>query len=162
MSEALQIDRFRTWHQRARRAARPRLDLVCLGSEYDIAHICRLWQRVMTYRIDCMPENTNILWCLSDVLTSGYRDPAVHRDSGMVSIARRHVSEFRTQIDWLWDHLCDEHADDLYELVDQEWQRVEGAAAPIVRLEDSQRAIEIIDALYESWADNVVKIREDA
>lgn len=157
------IERFPTWSTRARRPAAPRVDWVSLGSEYDIAHVVRLWQLVMRFRIESLPDDESVMWQLADSLR-GRRGDAVRILEGIVSIDRRHLKEFRDQLDWLWEHLADEHGDQRYAWCRDvgEWLRMPTEQPPITDLEDARRAVEIIDDLMDVAADNVVKILEDA
>ncbi|MDR6663999.1 hypothetical protein [Rhizobium sp. 1399] len=165
MSAAIQIERLHNpaWNSRFRpRPSEMKLDVVRLGSEYDIAHICRVWQRVMLFKFDCLPDDLDVMWSLADVLLGNFSRPGVYVSEAVVSIDRKLIEEFRQQVDFIWDHLCEEHNDDLYELVGDNWERIEGVRAPIVSIEDANRAHDIIMALYPSWAENVVQIRESA
>jgi hypothetical protein len=164
MHAAINIERFPEWASRRRRAQRPAIDWVSLGSEYDIGHIVRLWQRVMCFHIDELPDDESVMWQLADKL-QGRRSDIVKIQGAIVSIDRRHIVDFREGIDYLWDHLCEEHADDLYEnhgtQGEPEWIRLKTATPPITTLEDSQRAHDIIKALYGGWVSNVAILRED-
>lgn len=160
------IDRFpphEYFHLRRRPVTR--VDWVSLGSEYDIAHIVRLWQQVMRFRIADLPEDESIMWQLSDKL-GGRRSDIVRIQDAVVSIDRRHIRDFRAAMDWLWDEICADHPEDLYEdhgtVEEPAWIRKDDAPTPMTALEDSQRAIEIIEALRDGWVDNVIKIWEDA
>ncbi len=144
------------------RPSRPKLDTVRLGSEYDIAHVCRVWQRIMRFRLDCLPDDLDVMWSLSDVLLGNCNRPGVYVFGAVVSVDRKLMNEFRQQIDFLWDHLCEEHHDDLYELVGGNWERLEGARAPIISIEDANRAYDIVRVLYPAWAEQVVKSVEVA
>ncbi|CUW87538.1 hypothetical protein [Agrobacterium genomosp. 2] len=157
------IDRFPSWSTRARRPAAPRVDWVSLGSEYDIAHVVRLWQLVMRFRIESLPDDESVMWQLADGLR-GRRGDAVRIREGIVSIDRRHLKEFRDAIDWLWDHLADEHGDQRYAWCRDvgQWLRMPTEQPPITNLEDARRAVEIIDDLMDVAADNVIKLWEDA
>lgn len=158
-----QIERFPTWASRARSVAVPRTEWVSLGSEYDIAHFARLWQLVMRFRLDDLPDDESIMWQLADKLR-GRRSDIVRIQEATVSIDRRHLKGFRDQIDWLWDHLADEHGDHRYAWCRDlgDWIRIESEQPPITSLEDARRAIDIIRVLDELVADNVVKLWEDA
>ncbi|UFS81531.1 MULTISPECIES: hypothetical protein [Rhizobium] len=168
MSPAIQIERFpTTWENRFRpRPSRPKLDVVRLGSEYDTAHICRVWQRIMRFRLDCLPEDLDVMWSLSDVLLGHCSRPGVSVFEGVVSIDSKLVKEFLDQIDFIWEHLCDEHHDRFYvnhgTKNKPKWKRRLDAPEPIVSLEDSYRAHDIMEALHPSWVDNVVKFVEAA
>lgn len=160
------IDRFPSHHYfHLRHRAAPRVDWVSLGSEYDIAHIVRLWQQVMRFRIADLPEDESIMWQLADKL-GGRRSDIVRIQDAVVSIERRHMAAFREAMGWLWDEICADHPEDYYEDHGTEeepiWIRVDDAPAAMTDLEDSQRAIEIIEALRDGWVDNVVKLWEDA
>lgn len=157
------IERFPTWATRARQTAAPRTDWVSLGAEYDIAHVVRLWQLVMRFRIDDLPEDESVMWHLADKLR-GRRSDIVRIQEADVAIDRRHLKDFRDQIDWLWDHLADEHGDHRYAWCRDvgEWIRIETEQPPITSLEDARRAIDIMGVLDELVADNVVKLWEDA
>lgn len=157
------VERFPTWSSRARRLAAPRIDWVSLGSEYNIAHVTRLWQLVMRFRIESLPDDESFMWQLSDALR-GRRGDAVRIREGIVSIDRRHLNDFRDQIDWLWEHLADEHDDHRYAWCRDvgQWLRIPTEQPPITDLEDARRAVEIIDDLMDVAADNVVKVWEDA
>jgi hypothetical protein len=156
---ALNIEHFPDWSSRPHRAAETKVDRVTLGSEYDISHVFRLWQRVMRYNIQDLPEDESVMWQLVDKL-GGRRSDIVLIHDGIVSIDRCHMGDFRDGLDWLLDHLCDEHGDHRYAWFRDvgDWVRVETAAPPITDLEDARRAIEIIDCLTELAADNVVKL----
>lgn len=159
------IERFPDWAVAAQRTRQPKIDWIELGSEYDIGHIVRLWQRVMRFHIDQLPDDESIMWQLADKL-QGHRSDIVRIQDAIVSIDSRHMADLRAGMDYLWDHLCEEHADDLYENHGTEdepmWLRIETAAPPITNLEDSQRAHDIIKALYGGWTDKVVYLRGEA
>ena len=157
------VERFPNWSTRARSLTVPRTDWVSLGSEYDIGHVVRLWQLVMRFRIDDLPEDESVMWQLADKL-KGRRSDIVRIQDAVVSIDRRHLKDFRDQIDWLWDHLADEHGDHRYAWCRDvgEWIRIETEQPPITDLEDARRAIDIIAALDELVADNVIRLWEDA
>lgn len=53
------------------------------------------------------------MWQLADAL-HGRRSDVVRIREDLVSIDRRHLKDFRDQIDWLWEHLADEHGDQRY------------------------------------------------
>lgn len=160
---ALNIEYFPRWDSRPHRAAAQKIDWIQLGSEYDIAHINRLWQRVMCFNLQDLPEDESVMWQLADRL-GGRRSDIVRIHDGIVSIDRRHMGDFRDGVDWLWDHLCDEHGDHRYCWSRDfgDWVRIETEQKPITDLEDARRVIDIIDALKELAADNVVMLREDA
>lgn len=164
MSAAINIERFPDWSSRPR-AAEPKIQWLALGSEYDIAHISRLWQRVMRFNLHELPDDESIMWQLADRL-GGRRSDIVRIQDAVVSIDRRHMGDFRDGVDWLWDHLCDEHADERHVNIGTEedpvWVRKEDELPPIINLEDAQRAIDIIDVLRELAADNVVKLWDEA
>lgn len=157
------IERFPTWSTRARSLAEMRTDWVSLGSEYDIAHVVRLWQLVMRFRIESLPEDESVMWQIADALR-GRRSDVVRIREADVAIDRRHLKEFRDQLDWLWEHLADEHGDQRYAWCRDvgEWLRMPTEQPPITDLEDARRAVEIIDDLMDVAADNVVKLWEDA
>lgn len=157
------IERFPTWSSRARRLAAPRIDWVSLGSEYDIAHVTRLWQLIMRFRLESLPDDGHVMWQIADALR-GRRSDVVRIREGVVSIDRRHLKDFRDQLDWLWDHLADEHGDQRYAWCRDvgEWLRIPTEQPPITGLEDARRAVEIIDDLMDVAADNVIKMWEDA
>lgn len=157
------IERFPTWASRARPSAASRTDWVSLGSEYDISHVVRLWQLVMRFRIESLPEDESVMWQIADALR-GRRSDVVRIREADVAIDRRHLKEFRDQLDWLWEHLADEHGDQRYAWCRDvgEWLRMPTEQPPITDLEDARRAVEIIDDLMDVAADNVVKIWEDA
>lgn len=48
---ALNIEKFPVWDFIQPRAAAQKIDWIQLGSEYDIAHVNRLWQRVMRFNL---------------------------------------------------------------------------------------------------------------
>ncbi|MBB3520969.1 hypothetical protein [Rhizobium sp. BK456] len=167
MSAAIQIERFPVWENRFRpRPSEPKLDVVRLGSEYDIAHICRVWQRVMLFKFDCLPDDLDVMWSLADVLLGNCSRPGVYIVDAIVSIERRVLRQFLDQIDFIWDHLAYEHHEQFYEILGTEekpiWKRRAKAPEPIISLEDSYRAHDIMEALHPSWTDNVVKIVEVA
>ncbi|MGO8024880.1 hypothetical protein [Rhizobium leguminosarum] len=159
------IERFPDWAVAAQRTQRPAIDWVALGSEYDIGHIIRLWQRVMRFHVEQIPDDESVMWQLADKL-QGRRSHIVKIQEAIISIDRRHMADFRAGMDYLWDYLCEEHADDLYEAHgtqdEPEWIRLETATPPITTLEDSQRAHDVIKALYGGWVSNVVVLRDDA
>ena len=164
LASEITIDRFPSHHYfHLRRRPVTRVDWVSLGSEYDIAHIVRIWQLVMRFRIESLPEDESLMWQLADKL-GGRRSDIVRIQDAVVSIDRRHLKDFRDQIDWLWDHLVDEHGDQRYSWCRDlgDWVRIESEQPPITDLEDARRAIDIIKALDELVADNVVKLWEDA
>lgn len=156
-----------TWTSRFRpRPSRPKLDTVRLGSEYDIAHLCRVWQRVMRFRLDCLPDDLDAMWSLSDVLLGNCSRPGVYLFEGVVSIDRKVLREFLDQIDFIWDHLAEEHHERFYVNLGtakkSKWKRRLDAPEPIIALEVSYRAHDIMEALHPSWVDNVVKFMETA
>lgn len=157
------VERFPTWASRARQTAAPRTDWVSLGSEYDIAHVVRLWQLVMRFRIESLPDDDSVMWQIADKL-KGRRSDVVRIQDAVVSIDRRHLKDFRDQIDWLWDHLVDEHGEQRYHFSRDvgDFVRIESELPPITNLEDARRAIDIIKALDDLLADNVIKMWEDA
>lgn len=114
MQTATNIERFPIWAARAPAPAAQRVDWVCLGSEHDIAHIARLWQLVMRFRLEDLPDDESIMWQLSDKLR-GRRSDIVRIQNADVEIDSRHLKDFRTQNDWLWDHLVDEHGEQRYQ-----------------------------------------------
>lgn len=162
MHEAI-IERFPDWNSRPQRVQRPMVDWVALGSEYDIGHIVRLWQRVMRFHIDQLPDDESIMWQLADKL-QGRRSDIVKIREAIVSIERGHMAAFREQIDWLWEFLADEHGDHRYRWCRDvgEWIRIETEQPPITDLGDARRAVKIIDNLMDVAADNVIMLREDA
>ncbi len=155
------VERFPTWSSRARRLAAPRADWVSLGSEYDIGLIVRLWQLVMRFRLESLPDDESIMWQIADALR-GRRSDAVRIQEADVAIDRRHLKDFRDAIDWLWDHLADEHGDQRYSWCRDvgEWLRIPTEQPPITSLEDARRAVEIIDDLMDV-ANNVMKLLEN-
>lgn len=157
------IDRFPTCSTRARRLAAPRVDWVSLGSEYDIGHVSRLWQQVMRFRLEDLPDDDCIMWQLADRIRGRKTERVWIRD-GVVSIDRRNLKDFRDQIDWLCEHLADEHGDQRYAWCRDvgQWLRIPTEQPPITDLEDARRAVEIIDDLMDVAADNVIKMWEDA
>lgn len=157
------IERFPTWASRARQAAAPRTDWVSVGSEYDISHVVRLWQLVMRFRLDDLPEDESVMWQLADKL-KGRRSDIVRIQDAIISIDRRHLKDFRDAADWLWDYLIDEHGDHRHRWCRDlgDWIRIETEQPPITDLEDARRAIDIIQALDELVSDNVTKLWEDA
>ncbi|MDX0532963.1 hypothetical protein GOL26_28790 [Sinorhizobium medicae] len=157
------IEKFPPHPFHLRRWPVTRVEWVSLGSEYDIAHIVRLWQLVMRFRIESLPEDENVMWQIADKLR-GRRSDIVRMQEGVVSIDRRHLNDFRDQINWLWDHLVDEHGEHRYAWCRDvgDWLRIETEQPPITDLEDARRAIDIMTALNDVLVDNVVKIREDA
>lgn len=160
---ALNIEKFPVWDFIQPRAAAQKIDWIALGSEYDIAHINRLWQRVMRFNLHDLPEDESVMWQLADKLR-GRRSDIVRIDDGIVSIDRRHMGDFRDGMDWLWNHLCDEHGDHRYcwSRDAGDWVRIESELKPITDLEDARRAIDIIDCLNDLAADNVIKLWDDA
>ncbi|MDR6587401.1 hypothetical protein [Agrobacterium tumefaciens] len=155
------IDRLPTWAVRAHAPAQPRTDWVKLGSEYDIAHISKLWQQVMRFRLEDLPNDESIMWQLADKLRGRRSDIVIIREA-VVSIDRRHMRDFREAIDWLWDELCDDHQDDFCDAHTEDDEivciRKDDAPPPMTKLEDSRTAIEIIEALRDGWVDNIVKL----
>ncbi len=160
---AATIERFPEWNSRPQRAQHQVIDWAALGSEYDIGHVVRLWQRVMRFHIDQLPDDESIMWQLADKL-QGRRSEIVRIHDAVVAIDRRHMATFREALDWLWEYLADEHGDHRHRWCRDlgEWIRIETEQPPITDLEDARRAIEIIDALLDVAADNVVFLREDA
>lgn len=160
---AANIERFPEWNSRPQRAQHQVIDWVALGSEYDINHVVRLWQRVMRFHIDQLPDDESIMWQLADKL-QGRRSDIVRIQDAIVSIDSRHMAPFREALDWLWEYLADEHGDDRHRWCRDlgEWVRIETEQPPITDLEDARRAVDIIDALMDVAADNVVFIRADA
>lgn len=156
---ALSIEYFPRWDSRPHRAAETKVDWFALGSEYDIGHVSRLWQRLMRFNIQDLPDDESVMWQLADSL-GGRRSAIVQIHDGIVSIDRRHLGDFRDGVDWLWDRLCDEHGDHRYAWHHDvgDWVRIESEQPPITDLEDARRAIEIIDVLRELAANNVVKL----
>lgn len=163
MSALNTIERFPTWDFIPPRAAEQKIDWVALGSEYDISRLVRLWQRVMRFRFDCLPEDESVMWQLADRL-SGRRSDIVRIQEAVVSIDRRHMSDFREGMGWLWDHICEEHADELYvnkgTKKNPRFVRIKTGMPPFTTLEDAQTARAIIDALCGRWVDNVIKLRD--
>lgn len=155
------IERFPIWAVRAPAQIAQRVDWVCLGSEYDIVHIVRLWQLVMRFRIDCLPDDESIMWQLSDKLR-GRRSDIVRIREADIEIDRRHLKDFRDQIDWLWDHLTDEHGEQRYQFSRDfgDFVRIESEQKSMTDLYDARRAVDIITALDELIADNVIRIGE--
>ncbi|MGE7368313.1 hypothetical protein ACQKKX_04480 [Neorhizobium sp. NPDC001467] len=103
------------------------------------------------------------MWQLADVLLGRRSDIVSIREADVV-IDRRHLKDFRNAIDWLWDHLVDEHGEQRYCFSRDvgDYVRIETEHPPITDLEDARRAIDIIKALDDLLADNVIKIWEDA
>ncbi len=164
MHAAVNIERFPEWRPHPKpRKARPSADWVALGSEYDIAHISRLWQQIIRFRLDQLPDDESIMWQLADALR-GRRSDAVMIHEAIVSIQRCHLAAFREAIDWLWDHLNEEHGDHMYRWSRDvgDYTRIETEQSAITELEDARRAVDIIDTLMDVAADNVVYLREDA
>jgi len=159
----LTIERFPTWTTRSRRAATPRTDWISLGSEHDIAHVVRLWQHVLRFRLDQLPDDEHVMWQVADKLR-GRGSRVVRIRDGVLDIDRRHLHAFREAIDWLWDHLCDEHGDHRYAWCRDvgEWIRIETEVQPITDFAEARLAVEIIESIMDVAADNVVKIRETA
>ncbi|MGO7273905.1 hypothetical protein ACCT18_01205 [Rhizobium ruizarguesonis] len=157
------IERFPNWNSRPQRAQLHVTDWVSLGSEYDIGHVVRLWQLVICFRLEDLPDDESIMWQLADKLR-GRRSDIVRIHEAEVGIDRRHLKDFRDQIDWLWDHLADEHGEQRYRWSQNvgDFVRMETERPPITDLEDARRAIDIITALDDLVADNVVKLWEDA
>lgn len=164
MHAAVNIERFPEWrvHPKPRKAL-PVADWVALGSDYDLGHVSRLWQQVMRFRLDALPDDESVMWQLADALR-GRRSDIVRIQEAVVSIERGHLAAFREAIDWLWEFLADEHGDHRYRWCRDvgEWIRTETELPPITALEDARRAVDIIDALMDVAADNVVYLREDA
>ena len=166
LAAEITIDRFPPHEYfHLRRRAAPRVDWVSLGSEYDIAHIVRLWQLAMRFSIESLPDDESVMWQLADKLRGRRSDTVMIREA-VVSIDRRHMAAFREAMDWLWDEVCADHPEDYYEdhgtVEEPIWIRKDDAPTPMTALEDSQRAIDIIEALRDGWVDNIIKIREDA
>ena len=157
------VERFPSWSTRARRLTTPRVDWVSLGSEYDISHVVRLWQLIMRFRLESLPDDESVMWQIADALR-GRRSDAVRIREADVAIDRRHLKDFRDAIDWLWDHLVDEHGEYRYHFSRDvgDFVRIESEQPPITDLEDARKAIDIIEALDEILADNVIKLWEDA
>lgn len=157
------VERFPTWSTRALSQSAPRTDWVSLGSEYDINHVVRLWQLVMRFRLEDLPDDESVIWQLADKL-KGRRSDIVRIQDAVVSIDRRHLKDFRDAVDWLWDHIVDEHGDHRYEWCRDlgDWVRIESEQPPITGLKDARRAIDIMGVLDELVADNVIKLWEDA
>ena len=158
------IDRFpphEYFHLRRRPVTR--IDWASLGSEYDIAHIVRLWQLVMRFRIESLPDDESVMWQLADKL-GGRRSDIVMIREAVVSIDRRHLKDFREAVDWLWDHLVDEHGEHRYAWCRDlgDWVRIDSEQPPITNLEDARRAIDITTALDDALVGNVIKLWEDA
>ncbi len=164
MHAAVNIERFPEWkpHPKSRKA-RPVADWVALGSEYDIGHISRLWQRVMHFRLDALPDDESIMWQLADALR-GRRTDAVKIREAVVSIERRHMAAFREQIDFLWNHVAEEHGEHRYAWCRDvgDYVRIKTEQPAVTELEDARKAHDIIKALYSGWADNVIYMNEDA
>lgn len=141
----------------------PAADWVALGSDYDLGHISRLWQRIMRFRLDALPDDESIMWQLADALR-GRRSDIVRIQEAIVFIDRRHLAAFREAIDWLWDHLTEEHGDHMYRWSRDvgDYTRIETEQPAVTALEDARRAITIIDRLMDLAADNVVFLKEDA
>jgi hypothetical protein len=156
------VERFPTWSNRARHLAAPRFDWVSLGSEYDIAHLVRLWQLVMQFRIEDLPDDDSVMWQLADALR-GRRSGIVLIREAEVFVERRHLKDFRDAVDWLWEHLADEHGVQRYRWSRDvgNYVRIESERQPITALEDARKAIAIIKILDDILADTVVKIWED-
>ncbi|MGN8152710.1 hypothetical protein ACTJK5_10585 [Agrobacterium sp. 22094] len=159
MQTATNIERFPIWAARAPAPSAQRVDWVCLGSEHDIAHIVRLWQLVMRFRLEDLPDDESIMWQLSDKLR-GRRSDIVRIREADIEIDRLHLKDFRDQIDWLWDHLVDEHGEQRYQFSRDfgDFVRIESEQKPITDLYDARRAVDIITALDELIADNVIRI----
>jgi len=157
------IEKFPPHRFHLRRWPVTQVEWVSLGSEYDISHIARLWQLVMRFRIESLPEDESLMWQLADKLR-GRRSDIVRIEEAVVSIDRRHLKDFRDQIDWLWDHLVDEHGEHRYVWCPDlgDWIRIESEQPPITDLEDARRAIDIITALDDVLVGNVIKLWEDA
>lgn len=157
------IEKFPPHPFHLRRWPVTRVEWVSLGSEYDIAHIVRLWQLVMRFRIESLPEDENVMWQIADKLR-GRRSDIVRMREGNIIIDRRHLKDFRDQVDWLWDHIIDEHDEQRYVWCGDagEWRRIESEQPPITDIEDARRAIEIIDSLMEAANNTVIKLWEDA
>ncbi len=157
------IERFPPHRFHLRRWPVTQVTWVSLGSEYDIGHIVRLWQLVMRFRIESLPEDENVMWQIADKL-GGRRSDIVRIREGNIIIDRRHLKGFRDQVDWLWDHIIDEHDEQRYAWCGDagEWRLIESEQPPITDIEDARRAIEIIDSLMEAANNTVIKLWEDA
>jgi hypothetical protein len=157
------IEKFPNWGTR-RPVSRVRAaDWVSLGSEYDIRHVVRLWELVMRQRLHDLPDDDSVIWQIADALNCRTSDAVVVRD-GLVLVDRRHLGEFRESMDWLWNHLVDEHGDERYywSRTTGDWLRIPSEHRPITSLEDARRAIEILDVLMDTVVDNVIRVRGDA
>lgn len=164
MHAAVNIERFPEWRPHPKpRKQRPAADWVALGSDYDIGHISRLWQQIIRFRLDKLPDDESIMWQLADALR-GRRSDIVRIHEAIVSIEHRYMAAFREQIDWLWDHLTEEHGDHMYRWSRDvgDYVRIETEQPAVTGLEDASRAITIIDRLMDLVDDNVLYLREDA
>lgn len=159
MDAAVNIERFPAWNTRPQRVHRPVIDWVALGSEYDIGHIVRLWQRVMRFHIDQLQDDESIMWQLADKLQDR-RSDIVRIQAGDISIDRQHMADFREQIDFIWDHIADEHGEQRYAWCRDagDYVRIQSEQAPITELEDARRVHDIIKALYGGWADSDLRV----
>lgn len=164
MLAAINLERFPKWKPHPKpHKARSVADWVASGSAYDIGHISSLWQQIMRFRLDALPDDESVMWQPADALR-GRRSDIVRIHEAVVLIERCHLAEFRESIDWLRGHLTDEHGDHIYR-----WSRdvgdfvqIETERPAVTGLEDARRAITIIDGLMDLAADNVVYVMEGA
>ena len=130
---------------------------VTIGSEADIKHLMKTWEGVYRFRLEDIPENRDVYWCLTNVMFHKQRRDTIRITEGVVQVDRRRLKELRDGVDWLFDHLAEEHHEDRYEWFDhiKGWVRCDDAPQPLTDLEDARRCITTIDTILDVTADNV-------
>lgn len=137
---------------------------VAIGSEPDIKHVMRLWGDLYRFNLSEIPENADVYWDITNKLLHNGRRDTVRITNGTVEIDRRKLEEFREGCDWLFDMLAEEHSEERYEYFAhlKDWVRCDDAPQPITELEDARRAIDVLDAIFEIAADNVIRVSDRA
>ncbi|WP_428427295.1 hypothetical protein [Pararhizobium sp.] len=135
---------------------------VTIGSEADIKHLMKTWDGVYRFQIQDIPENSDVYWCLTNVLFHSQRRDTIRINNGAVQVDRRRLKELRDGVDWFFDLLAEEHHPDRYEWFDhiKDWVRCDDAPQPLTELEDARRCIVTIDAIFEVTADNVIRLSD--
>ena len=135
---------------------------VTIGSEVDIKHLLRTWGGVYKFRLEDIPENKDVYWDLTNVMFHWHRRDTIRITNGNVEVDRRRLKQLRDSVDWLFDHLADEHHEDRYEWFEHfdDWVRCDDAPQPLTDLEDARRCIVTIHAIFEVTADNVIRLSD--
>ncbi|RVP47332.1 hypothetical protein [Sinorhizobium medicae] len=60
MHAAVNIERFPEWNFRPQRTQRAVIDWVAIENEYDIGDVILLWERVVRFHIDQLPDDESV------------------------------------------------------------------------------------------------------